>query len=819
MGNTIPRCYPIPVKPAAKDLLCVGLLLTLVAAVFPLPAFSPSNLLATRFSDVITQYLPHQLFVRHTVFRHHRFPFWNPYECAGTPAFPNPLYPALSFPAVLLLPLPPPLAVNLGFFMHLFMAGALTFACARQAGCSRAASLFAGIIYALGARSLTHIQAGLYSRMIFFAYIPLIFLCAERCLGKPSIRSAAWFAISLSLALLTGELQLLIYALVCSAAYAVLRSWITPSGMTGSISPRRSWACFLSGAILCIPLSAFYLLPSQRLYPLLSRSSALGPGRLDFMPSLREVAASLCSPGLIGEFSPFGTLPWECALFMGLAPIMLIARCALDRESRRDLMPWGLLAAAAVLLSIKELAPLHAALARLAPSLGQFRNPGRMLYLASFFSAVLAARAFDAAVAGRKPAFLWLPILAGGMLVYGLLLARVHGASCGGLARNYAHRFEAFFGAAQLGTLDMRHLELGASLFKLDAIRSLLFSLLLIPPLCLVCALGGRGRIRPGLVAFALSSTAFLDLFRASPAFLEVHPLGEIYPPSPLVAAIRDERGGGRLLDATPPPRAAFWTAFPFYRSTAIGISRVDGYTPVNFTAYARYLDLMSGVPGPLPRWSLGASSVRAPGLLSLLGAGLVLSASPLDLPGLVPIGAFVDVPVYRQFMGGEIEPRLFLFRNRDRLPRAWLVPRVEICPPEREERELTRLDPYAMALVERGALPLSGGEPFRPVPITRYAPGLVEIEVRTDRAAYLCTREIWAPGWTASDTGKPVAVVRTNGIFCGVYLPPGRHEVRVRYLPPGFRIGVAVSLLTCAGLALLVCRGGGFNRICRSRF
>jgi hypothetical protein len=498
---------------------------------------------------------------------------------------------------------------------------------------------------------------------------------------------------------------------------------------------------------------------------------------------------------------------------MGLAPILLIARSALDRESRRDLMPWGLLAAAAVLLSIKELAPIHAALARLAPALGQFRNPGRMLYLASFFSAILAARAFDAAIAGRNRAAAWLPILAGGMLVYGLLLARVHGASCGSLARNYAHRFETFFGAAQLGTLDMRHLELGASIFRRDAIRSLLYSLLLIPPFCLVCVLGERGRIRPGLFALALFSTVFLDLFRASHSFLEVHPLGEIYPPSPLVAAIRDERGGGRLLDATPPPHAAFWTAFPFYRSTAIGISRVDGYTPVNFTAYARYLDLMSGVPGPMPRWSFGASPVRAPGLLSLLGAGLVISDSPLDIQGIVPIEEFVNVPVYHQFMGGEIAPRLFLSRNTERLPRAWLVPRAEICPPEREERELARLDPYAMALVERGAHPLSGGEPFRPVPVTRYAPGLVEIEVRTDRAAYLCTREIWAPGWTAFDKGKPVTVVRTNGIFCGVYLPPGSHDLRVRYLPPGLLAGLAISMLTAGVLGTGICFAVFFRR------
>lgn len=803
-------------KPGAKDLLCIGLLLILVAAVFPFPAFSPSNLLATRFSDVITQYLPHQLFVRRSVLSQHRAPFWNPYECAGTPAFPNPLYPALSLPAALLLPLPAPLAVNLGFLLHILIAGALAFACARQAGCSRPASLFAGLVYSLGARSLIHAQAGLYSRMIAFAYIPLIFLCAEACLRRPSAASSARFAIALLLALLAGEAQLLACTLACAAGYAAARLWASPDGMPAIVSARRSWMCLFSGALLFVPLSSFYLLPALRLYPLLSRSCALGRARLDFMPSLREIAVSVLSPDLIGEFSPPGTLPWECALFMGVAPLLLIARCALDRKSRRDLAPWGLLAAAVVLLSARELAAFHTAAARLAPWLGQFRNPGRMLYLASFFSAVLAARAFDCVASARSRGDgaaaprAWLFILTGGVLAYGLLISRAHGADCAVLARNCAERFAHYFGAAQAGALDVGHLELGASLFTRHATDSLRFSLLLVPVLCGLCALVERGRIGRGIFAFAVCAAAFIELLRASAAFLEVHPLDEVYPASPLAAAIGAERGGGRLLDASPPPHAAFWTAFPFYRSTALGIPRVDGYTPVNFIAYARYLDLMSGVAGPLPRWSLGASRFNAPGLLSLLGAGLVLSPKPLGVPGFVPLGEFTDVSVYRQFLGGEVEPRLFLYRNRERLPRAWLIPRAEACPPEGEARALASLDPYAMALVERDAPPLSGGEPFRPAPIARYAPGLLEIVVGTEREAHLCTREIWAPGWAAFDNGKPLGVVRTNGIFCGMRLSPGRHSVRLRYTPPGFRAGAAISLLTLAAMCALLRLGRG---------
>ncbi|MEJ2745545.1 MAG: hypothetical protein P8123_07680 [bacterium] len=87
-----------------SDIASLGILLVLQMLLFPPAAFNPSNLLASKYSDVITQHLPHQLFIRQTLLRHKRFPIWNPYEFAGTPAFPNPLYLTLAFPHMLLLP-------------------------------------------------------------------------------------------------------------------------------------------------------------------------------------------------------------------------------------------------------------------------------------------------------------------------------------------------------------------------------------------------------------------------------------------------------------------------------------------------------------------------------------------------------------------------------------------------------------------------------------------------------------------------------------------------------------------------------------------
>ncbi len=57
--------------------------------------------------------------------------------------------------------------------------------------------------------------------------------------------------------------------------------------------------------------------------------------------------------------------------------------------------------------------------------------------------------------------------------------------------------------------------------------------------------------------------------------------------------------------------------------------------------------------------------------------------------------------------------------------------------------------------------------------------------------------------GWRAYVDGKRVAHQRANVAFLGVHVPPGRHEVRLVYLPQSFVIGRWISFVTL--LALVV--------------
>ncbi|MFQ5732591.1 MAG: YfhO family protein, partial [Planctomycetaceae bacterium] len=52
-------------------------------------------------------------------------------------------------------------------------------------------------------------------------------------------------------------------------------------------------------------------------------------------------------------------------------------------------------------------------------------------------------------------------------------------------------------------------------------------------------------------------------------------------------------------------------------------------------------------------------------------------------------------------------------------------------------------------------------------------------------------------PGWQATLDGDPVPTCVVDGMFRGVDVPAGRHEIVWRYRPRSFRIGMVVSLAT----------------------
>ena len=51
-------------------------------------------------------------------------------------------------------------------------------------------------------------------------------------------------------------------------------------------------------------------------------------------------------------------------------------------------------------------------------------------------------------------------------------------------------------------------------------------------------------------------------------------------------------------------------------------------------------------------------------------------------------------------------------------------------------------------------------------------------------------------PGWRATVDGRSADVLTVDGLFRGVVVPAGAHEVELRYRPLSVRVGALLSLL-----------------------
>ena len=143
------------------------------------------------------------------------------------------------------------------------------------------------------------------------------------------------------------------------------------------------------------------------------------------------------------------------------------------------------------------------------------------------------------------------------------------------------------------------------------------------------------------------------------------------------------------------------------------------------------------------------------------------------------------------------------VLKNKKALPRAFVPRRVERLDDETEVlARLERRDfrPREVAYVT-GELSPTVTEPAQgEARITDYHPNEVRLAADMQRPGLVVLADLWFPGWKAYVDERPVPLLRTNHALRGVEVPTGRHDLRFRYEPMSFSIGLAVG-----GLALIV--------------
>lgn len=153
-------------------------------------------------------------------------------------------------------------------------------------------------------------------------------------------------------------------------------------------------------------------------------------------------------------------------------------------------------------------------------------------------------------------------------------------------------------------------------------------------------------------------------------------------------------------------------------------------------------------------------------------------------------------------------DPAVDVYLNTNARPRARLVFAAERVP--NGEAAFAALmqpgfDPETQVILESPTAPLTLSA-LGPSNLfyTHYAPEAFSVVVQTPGPAYVVLSETWYPGWQAWLNDAPTPIYRANFAFRAVYVPEaGEHTLTLRYQPLSWSIGLALSLLTVAGLAL----------------
>ncbi|MFP5245984.1 MAG: hypothetical protein ACLGH0_04770, partial [Thermoanaerobaculia bacterium] len=272
-------------------------------------------------------------------------------------------------------------------------------------------------------------------------------------------------------------------------------------------------------------------------------------------------------------------------------------------------------------------------------------------------------------------------------------------------------------------------------------------------------------------LALAGIATVF-ELFFAIAWWHPILPSRELYPRTPLIAALEREPGPFRILG----------TGGQLYPNVGamFGLEDVRVHDPM---ADARYVQLLTQVVGWDPKDYYAKWNDTATPLIDYLNVRYVVTRGELPAPRYELLYAGRDGRVYRNH---HALPRFFAVRNvlvSDdlRTHTDWRYTAVISRLPKRFAQTLTApwtAEDATVQILEAG--------------IDRY-----KLRVQAPRTTLVVSSIPLWPGWRAND----FPLLEVNGGFLGFVVPAGEHEIDVRYRPLSFWIPAFIAAATALAL------------------
>ncbi len=792
-------------------------------------------------------------------------PLWTDLLGNGTPLLAN-HQSAVFYPFNLIyFVMPVERAMGYSVVLHLILAGLTAYAWGRTIGLSRLGGTVTGLSFMLGGFFVARTQ--FITIINAAAWLPLLFLLAERLTRRRALLDAVGLSIVLALQFLAGHAQLWFYSLWVVGAYVLVRAWSVRRERPGDGGMRLAWGwtqrgrvfALLAGAlILSLSLAAIQLLPTAELSLYSQRADGLDPDEAMTYSLWPWRLLTLAVPTLFGspatgDYWGYATY-WEDAGYIGVLPLLMAFSAA---------WAWGRRQLSALVRLVLSLVGRWARKAEPPKPEVQKADKGLDDCLISF-SLLLVLLSLILAM-GRNtfiyplvfkyvPGFDAFRAPARFLLFYTFGISALAGIGANCFRLTYRTQYVARLTAAGAGAMLVVSLAVGQSDLAIKptfapALTHFAVWLGLSAILTLLCpaqaglgpAQAGLGHAQAGLCGReptnldprVARSPLPLGVWRGLVAiFIAVDLALFAAPLTPTIdpALYRIMTDADRFLLVNTDDDRIFTTydydydtkfssylAFSGWGSSDLGHWQSFRETLVpNLNVFSRTPSVNNDDPLVVGRWRGLMDALRVADwpdrlrLLRMMNVGYVLAKNPP--PDLSPVHNVSH-----------------LYRLSEPLPRAWVVAYARVMPaPDDLLSELMAdtFDPSSEVLIEStyysldqsGVLGLetrartSPNSPSAPGSHPQLAP--VTISLREDgnsrtidlvmsQPGYLVLAYTYYPGWRATVNGHPAQILRANYAFMALPLEPGEHQVVLRYQPVSLLMGGFIS-----GLSLLAVIG-----------
>ena len=704
-------------------------------------------------SDLYMQIIPWQSAVRQALAQG-EWPVWNPYLLCGSILAAN--MQAAPYDAVQLLGLLLPHAQALTFAAAFtFFIGALfTFAFLRALGCGEIPSLIGAAGYVFCA-ILAFFVAWPLGRV--WTFLPLVLLGVRLVVRETNLRAAVMLTTALVLTIFAGHPESVLHIVFCGSIYGLYEVFVTKR-------PRTIGLAALCG-VLALLLTAVSLLPFLAVAPHTmeyeTRREQYAPARFDIPAEVvwRRAATSLFP--FAGGRPEYGeNAPRWDASPMRVGSVILALACVALLVARRRRDTWFffgffLFMACAGLNAFPVGDLLHAL------PLFDIALNERLGFAAVFALCVLAAFALEA----------W--------------PERDRRLGAGGTAAGAAApRAAAPHGAAVIVVVVGVLLGLGSALLRDAEIRAgtdpalvALFTAAELVPLAILAVLLAL-RVRPRYALPAVLALVLLQRVVEDGRIYPTLPEKAFYPEVPVLRHVRDD-------PATPFRTVGLFYALVPDTAALYGLEDPRGYEAMTFKRLHETYGLWSR-PQPV---SFNIVEDKSRTFLSFLNVKYAIGS--------------LDAQPDEQWRVVAEDRQTRLLENTRVVPRAFVPRRVRY---ERNHEAVLRGMRFTEDFAQTAWLEVPHYVPHEiwngPGTLTTRRVGLAyEIDAVMELDGWVVISDSKWPGWRAYIDGRRVETHYANHAFIGVFVPKGKHHLRVVFQPEAFTRGRNVTLVTLAGL------------------